>query len=505
MPDIEGVPYEATGGKLDQATAQALAARHREAASAGSTAGAAALADAKAYTDALARRVDTLDSALTTETQAILAALDRVLTENDSEALALLRALLEQRLPAAVTVPAELELGAPVPAVTRLSARAYQVGFDPAAGMAPAPGPVFYVDPATGVNSESYGESWEKAVKTPFYAQQKGAGDIVIRPGIYDRGESATLIGASGARVRCPGGVAVFVIGDRLTWTQGTGTTWTAPVLNCTSVLDARGVTPGSGEPRRLTQAASAAAVATTPGSWWHEGGTVTVNLQDGARPDTSVFALRPVNSLTYGAAATGNGHDVYLEGIHFWGGTTANLTAKGDGWKFRATRCAWNYATSTNGLSITGVSQVMLRDCAANQNMLDGFNYHDDTTANRTGSVIEVGCKGLGNGTTAGSNNGSSVHENYRALRVDCTYTGSAGANIADVNSARSVNIGVHCAGSWSDGYRQDFFANGTAQMWLDGCTAMSEQGVVAADQAQVKVRDTIITGATTGTVTGY
>ena len=59
MPDIEGVPYEAIGGKIDQVTAQALAARLREAVSAGVGSVEGSLEDAKKYADSLFERTPT--------------------------------------------------------------------------------------------------------------------------------------------------------------------------------------------------------------------------------------------------------------------------------------------------------------------------------------------------------------------------------------------------------------------------------------------------------------
>ena len=54
MPDIEGVPYDKNGGKPDQATAEILAARLRETASAGAGAASGAVEDAKRYADSIA-------------------------------------------------------------------------------------------------------------------------------------------------------------------------------------------------------------------------------------------------------------------------------------------------------------------------------------------------------------------------------------------------------------------------------------------------------------------
>lgn len=60
MPDIEGVPYEAAGTALDVATAQALAARNREAISAGVAAG----AEAKALAQSAVAEVGTIRTAV---------------------------------------------------------------------------------------------------------------------------------------------------------------------------------------------------------------------------------------------------------------------------------------------------------------------------------------------------------------------------------------------------------------------------------------------------------
>lgn len=70
MPDIEGVPYEAIGGKIDQVTAQALAARHREAAAAGVAAAGEAVAPVRSQVSALSSRVDSQDAKTLTDAKA---------------------------------------------------------------------------------------------------------------------------------------------------------------------------------------------------------------------------------------------------------------------------------------------------------------------------------------------------------------------------------------------------------------------------------------------------
>lgn len=412
-------------------------------------------------------------------------------------------ALAAQRVPTRVKIPAEVGL------VTPISIARTRDGFltdvDPESHHITPTGPTYYVDPVNGSNAND-GLTRATALADPYYANAtngSNAGEIVIiADGIWPRTQSITGIRSKHITYRTDPGVrAVFVVGDRLTWTAQ-GSHFTASVASCNGVLDARHL-DAYGDPRELTKVGTAAEVDATPGTYIFTSGILHVRLHDSGTPNQHVYASRPVNSLAYGTAVAGagDGGSTYIEGIEWWGGSTANLTAPGAGWRFLARDCAWNFAGTGNGLSVTGMALSILHSCEASNNNLDGFNYH--ATGTLTGEVIEVNCIGRNNGRVGGSNNGSSAHENYRIVRVGGDYIDNQGANVADVNNTRSFNAG--CTAGGSTDYRQDFYVNGTSRMWVHSCIATSERALTAVDSAIIQTRDTLTAGTVTGNVTGY
>lgn len=415
-------------------------------------------------------------------------------------ARAIVDSLAEMLMPQRIDLPDGMGTFTDPFTVTRRLGGSYSTGIDAAALHTPGAGPTYYVDPINGNNANT-GLSMAQAFKDAAYAALKNSSDastIICKGGVYVRSDIPSIRGKNVAIKAAPGEKVIFTACDRLTsWTaSSTPPRYRHTLASANGVLDLK-FTDSAGLPQQLQPVVNFAAVLETPGSWYFDGTAVFVHLSDGRAPDANVLVSRPVNSLLY-QGLTGSNVSTYLEGIEFWGGTTANLTASGDNWRLYAKRCKFLFANATNGLSVLGVARVVLQECEASHNHLDGFNYHE--SSGRNGQVIEVDCTAHHNGKTPGSNNGSTAHDQYKIARVGGYYDSNTGANIADVNTARSFNVGVSASNSTE--YGQDFYG---ANMWLDGCFSRSPIAFEPQAGGTIRVRSCLYTGETVGNVVEY
>lgn len=408
-------------------------------------------------------------------------------------------ALVAQTVPKVAQVPTGLG-EVPIPLHIIRTRSGFITNVDPLSRHSPASGPTYFVDPINGSNSND-GLTEGTAFQTPAHATTRGGGHwaelVFVESGTFDR--TAGLFGiGKGCTVRTLPGVKVKIIcGDKVTWTAN-GAAWSASIATCNGVID-DGYFDALGDPTPLLAVDSVAEVQATPGTYYFDSGTVTARLSDDRTPDLDVYVGRVISSVGWHASVAGDDGSAYLEGVEWWGGTTANFTPPGNGWRLYAKNCGFNAAGSTNGISIWGLAETILVGCHANHNKLDGFNYTDNN--GRTGFFLEVNCSGRNNGISGGSNNGSTSHGNYRGIRVGCDYYDNQGANVADVGNAKSYNVGVVAGGSTD--YKQDFYTD--SEMWVDGCLSSSETGLFAAGGGVIHERETAVSGDIVGTVSTY
>jgi hypothetical protein len=225
-----------------------------------------------------------------------------------------------------------------------------------------------------------------------------------------------------------------------------------------------------NGDYIRLTAQASIAAVQANAGSWYQTAGVVYVHLADDRPPDSDLHVFRDMNS----AYCTRDGITIYLEGIEFQGGTNGagwfrNASAAG-GLQIYAKNCRFKYSGYIGGLAIEGANAVICQDCESARNQNDGFNYHV-----RNGvapDAIEIRCAARDNGIPGGDNdnNGSSIHDGGRVLRLMGRYYNSAGPNVIDIDNALSYNLGCQAFDSLAAaGSGHNYYIDGS--MWLDCC----------------------------------
>jgi hypothetical protein len=156
-----------------------------------------------------------------------------------------------------------------------------------------------------------------------------------------------------------------------------------------------------------------------------------------------------------------------------------------------------------------TAAGIVSIR-CRSYFNKSDGFNYHD-TGAAVACFALEVDCVAVGNGwgSTAGNNNGSSIHDNGRIVRVNGLYGSGDGPSVADVGNSQSWNVNCAAFGSIGHaGVKASFqcgdSSGGNTAMWLDGCVSYGSTFDLYTEQADDKIYVRDFRGAAINSVAG-
>lgn len=157
-----------------------------------------------------------------------------------------------------------------------------------------------------------------------------------------------------------------------------------------------------------------------------------------------------------------------YVEGIGFIGGTQSIKVYLGQ-IDIYFSHCQFMYSRN-NGFNANG-GNCYLYKCEASYNYLDGFNYHSNEYIPCS---LEIECCAYNNGylnvdNTSISNNGSTIHDNGKAIRLNCDYSYSKGGVIAD-HTAKSFNFG--CTSSNSTCYVSGYETNNTSIHCINNCT---------------------------------
>lgn len=232
---------------------------------------------------------------------------------------------------------------------------------------------------------------------------------------------------------------------------------------------------------RELTKVGSIDLVDSTQNSWFTDGTIVYANADN--MPNINIVPVMSTTNLQ----TTSLTSNIYFENINFIGGRNCvelNLNSNNSAF---FNNCSFNYgATGYNGLAIIGGKNIIVNKCTANYSGLDGFNYHIGSDGSKP-FIIEIDCVGLENGDekgTAGvkSNNGTTIHDGLKGIRVNGLYGRNDGGNVADVNEGTEAwNLACTAFESYQG---KDFQTSSGSSMWLDNCIAYgSENSINSAD----------------------
>jgi hypothetical protein len=356
--------------------------------------------------------------------------------------------------------------------IFRGASRTFTTNFS-ATSLKPAAGTVMYVGPSgSNANNGLSPAARKRSIGACYTA---GADTVYCAAGDYTRsnGFEGITLARNFSVIAESAGVYIgrWEPPTSLTWVQdGTfANVWTATRSSSLWVFD-RSIVDADGLIQRLALQTSIANCSANPGSFFISGSSVSVCTSDERQPDSNILiSLTTANvQLAVGFA----GKTLYMEGVELWMGDNPFVTtglSTSDGTTVVFNGCSFKYggsSSSGNGASFSNLSYAYLVNCIAAGNRLDGFNYH--YAGGGTGHGVEIGCQAFANGWAAGSQNGSTAHEDGRIIRVGCTYSGNVGPQVADINTVQSWNLGVT-----TDGGATNYETLNTAQMWLDTCTS--------------------------------
>jgi len=180
-----------------------------------------------------------------------------------------------------------------------------------------------------------------------------------------------------------------------------------------------------------------------------------------------------------------------YLEGLTVVGGKSCIYAVDSESYLTQTligVDCKTYYAQTNNNIYIQGVNALFQR-CLAVGAYLDGISYHEPST--RDGDVangFEVDCIAHDNGNRdtgshpdGVSNNGSTIHDGGKIVRINGLYYNNNGGNVADASpNTESYNYGCIAFDSkapydTTNESSADFWVR-YANMYLYGCRALGD-----------------------------
>ena len=362
----------------------------------------------------------------------------------------------------------------------------------------------YYVDVKNGNNDNDGSES------KPFQTLNRAfrydpVDEIVIKSGIYgwSNGEGETSVRWENASFNLIGDGEVYLGAHR------EGQQWT-PVSNtnnvystvASSVIEIIDLNDGYESPIFYKKMKSIEEVEKNKSSYFiGSGNTIYVNPKHTGTPNEKILLNMRNNALKLN-----DKNKVYLENINF---TNTLLVENSTPGELYAKNCKFAYGTSDNAVSIKGDVYFELQNCNSMWATLDGFNYHVHNGKLPKG--IELDCKSFNNGRDgADQNNGSTMHDGGKILRIGGEYYSNQGPNVIDVNEGTvSVNIGVyaHDSKATKQTVSNSNFKNGNlglSKMFLVNCISSgSDYSVVTAtSQNAVSTIDNCLLIETQGTV---
>lgn len=273
-------------------------------------------------------------------------------------------------------------------------------------------------------------------------------------------------------------------------WTLDSDSTYYASVSGYgyseyrSSVWDAK-VGDGFGDYLPLIPAASIAACKATANTYYTDTASlrVYVHCSDNRAPDADIHVFEawgsPGQYKDYGGSPAVGA--CYFENIHFVGGAitfsleqshaTNTTSAVFNGCSFKYGGIAYPQL-----VKISGNVDVALYDCLVAESHADGFSYHS-YGANPAPRGIEINCEARRCGTilTGTENQGSTMHDGGKIVRVSGNYHHDENDQVADVGAGTKVLM-VRCTAS--DGLKTNYAGylagNGTGATttWLYECT---------------------------------
>jgi len=331
-------------------------------------------------------------------------------------------------------------------------------------------GKTYYVDYQNG---SDYSDGLTK--ETAFKSFKKAAGmadvgEVRFKGGKHFRYNSAWPATITRSiNMTSYDGIAQLIMADEIEWSlvSGYSNVYTINRSAVGKVIDlSRKVGTSYKEFKKVN---SIDEVQSTVDSYYYDGSNVYARYSVQPKKDELVALLQSDN-----VRITTNLDYFYMQDLELIGGNRPyrNESEVSEEY-FKNVKFLHATAINGNGYEIVGGKTAIAQKCIASSNVLDGFNYH----VGATGSIpliAEIDClaeeNGIDKGAISGkSNNGSTLHDGVKGVRINGIYAKNDGGNIADVNTGtQSWNLGV----SAFDSYQNADFMLSDSELWLDGCT---------------------------------
>ena len=245
----------------------------------------------------------------------------------------------------------------------------------------------------------------------------------------------------------------------------------------------------GNDEPIKLTKTNSSSDTAATYAAYNYDisNGAIIVHLPGNTQP-TAENLFIDINTGTSISIRSAANVDItfYIEGVNVWGANYALYadSSAGGTVKVIGVDSSFWHSNRYNVISLLGADGYFQR-CEAAYGYRDGFNYHA-ATGGQVSNAIEIDCFGHDNGLEADpqseeSNNGSTIHDGGKIIRINGGYYRNAGGNIAETNpDTTSYNYGCILYDSRASDHHPtwncDIWCANYATQYVYGCRCVGD-----------------------------
>jgi hypothetical protein len=351
-----------------------------------------------------------------------------------------------------------------------------------------------YVNPVTGTSSND-GLTPSTPCQSIYkaYTLANDGDTIWLQDGVYKRPadmngnkieKNINIISVNTGKAR------IFYADDHTyTKTPGYNYIYQTARTNVGKVIDIR-LLDACNETLDLTKVATLSNCDATQGTWYSDGTNVYIHSFDNAPPDNTNTAVLLLGQGSIYVNCTTKNVNLYLEGFQIYGSSTSPIFFSNSSsfttpnLYMKNVICRHTYssdASNANAINVLGAQFAFLQGCEASYSNKDGFNYHSQNGT--TPKAIEINCIGRGNGdnTLANNvdvNNGSTIHDGGKIIRINGSYHENMGCNVADVHvGTQSLCLGCVAYNSLAtsgDMYNSGFGVQQTdAEMWVEGCVS--------------------------------
>lgn len=337
----------------------------------------------------------------------------------------------------------------------------------------PETGKTYYIAP-NGNDSNTGLDSSHPLQKLSTALAKDDVNTIIVLDGIYNLGRVGGAFSKAVSIIAAENAHPVFIMSRDKTWTQTGGYSYVYQTTD--SAQTYYGIVKATerdanGDLLHYSIVNSIEEVETNENTYFVDGQTIYVH-SNGA-PSRLYVLVSGINlHATYS-----NGETLYIEGCEFIGGNYGGLrvTNAGDvAPTVLLKNCGFSNSYLGNSLYMQGCKSI-IQNCYASLAAKDGFNYH--SANNVLPEAIEINNIGRNNGSVGDNvDNGSTIHDGGKIIRLNCEYFGNIGPNLADVNEGTlSFNYGVVSQGSNGASTNKTNFQIQNGIMWNDSCTAFN------------------------------